>query len=385
MIVHLCSDNSFIDYCVIDTFNKLSSNNIYIVISINKKLSYIKQKDQVLILDPSDIKILNLCNNASAVIVHGMTREKSVWISSINKNVNILWSCFGADFYGLKEFKAKNYNLYEKATLEINNKNKTSFYFSKLKYRFLFIFLTYFKLRKSYPPLLKNLEKAFNRIDYIATVMPNEYPLIKKTISSLRNPKYLDFSYGDLNFLLGPFYKKEYQLGNKIIVGNSCSLTNNHIDAFMHIKAKGITNTILCPLSYGNETIKAIIISKGNEIFKDNFKYLDKFIPLDQYIKIIISCNVMIMNHRRQEAVGNILLGLYLGMRVFINSKSPVYSFLKEKSIIIYGFYDDFENTTACLSPLKKSEHDHNKKIIENIWGDSTVKKKILSTIKTLT
>lgn len=385
MIVHLCSDNNLIDHCVINTFEKHNpKKNIYLIISFYKTLSFVKKTEQVTILDPSDIEILNICNKASAVIVHGMTREKAVWIPTINKNVNVLWSCWGSDFYGLKQFREKKINIYENFTNQIKNKKNPNSLIKKIKYRFLFVFLTYCQIRHTYPPLFDSLEKAFKRIDFLSTVISTEFNLIKDTLPELKNAQYLDFSYGDIKYLLGPFYNKEYSLGKNIMIGHSGSISNNHIDTLLFLKNLNISNKIICPLSYGEDYIKSIIKKKGSELFGDNFEPLTIFLPLDKYIKIISSCSVMIMNQRRQEAVGNIVIGLYLGMRIFLNNKNPVFCFLKQNGFIVFDFYNDFTNSSKHTSPLTSSEREINRNALEKIWGKEIVEKQISSTIRTL-
>lgn len=386
MIVHLCSDETFIDNCIIDVFNRLHQNkNTYIVISENKDLVYVKQKGQVTHLHPNDDKILNLCNQSSAVIVHLMNQDKAFWVAKIKKEVTILWYCWGIDFYNLGEFEISNFSIYEHFTKKSFDKIYYNTFLKKIKHHLSFIRFIYFRLKRNFPLFYNTLDKAFNRVDFVSTIVPPEYALIKKTLPLKNSAIYLDFKYGSMEMLLGIFYNKEFDLGSKILIGNSCALTNNHLDAFAHLKKLNVTSQIICPLSYGNFNNGEIIEKKGNQLFADNFEALKNYLPLEEYVKITTSCCVMIMNNKRQEAVGNILLGLYLGMRVFLNCKSPVYNYFKEQGIIVFDFYFDFKNTPNCLSPLTTNERNQNRAILEKLWGKETVEQQILTVISMLT
>lgn len=386
MIVHLCSDEDLIDKYVIDSYNRLYPNkNTYIVISKNNQLVYVKQKEQVTHLHPNDDKILTLCNQASAVIVHLMTAEKAFWVAKINKDIKVFWYCWGIDFYTLNEFESSNFCIYEPFT----KKNVEKIYYNtllkKIKHQLTFIRFIYFRLKRNFPLLYNALDKAFNRVDFVATIVAPEYALIKKTLPLKKSAQYIDFKYGSMDMLLGIFYNKEFELGTKILLGNSCAITNNHLDAFAYLKKLQVTSKIICPLSYGNFTNGEVVEKKGNELFAANFEALKNYLPLEEYVKITTSCCVMIMNNRRQEAVGNILLGLYLGMRVFLNNKSPVYNYFKEQGIILFDFYADFKNTKECLSPLTSVERNNNRAILEKLWGKETVEQQILAAINVLT
>lgn len=386
MIVHLCSDETFIDDCVIEVFNRLyPEKNIYIVISKNKDLVYVKQKEQVTHLHPNDDKILTLCNQSSAVIVHLMNQDKAFWVAKIKKEVNILWYCWGIDFYNLSEFESSNFGIYEPFTKKSFEQIYYNSFFKKFKHQLSFVRFIYFGLKKNFSIFYNTLDKAFNRIDFVSSVIPSEFKLIQKTLPLKKNVHYLDFRYGSTKMLLGVFYKKEFELGTKILLGNSCAFTNNHLDVFSHLKKLNITSQIICPLSYGNLHNREIVEKKGSDLFADNFEALKNYLPLEEYVKITTSCCVMIMNHRRQESVGNILLGLYLGMRVFLNSKSPVYHYFKVQGIILFDFYVDFKNTPTCLSPLNTNERNQNRAILEKLWSKEVVEQQILTVINMLT
>ena len=205
-------------------------------------------------------------------------------------------------------------------------------------------------------------------VDYVITVLPNEYAIIKKEFNL--NAEYLDYNYGINNF--NEF--KKTTLGNSILVGNSATASNNHLDIFDIIQ--NTNKKIIVPLSYGAydfNKYKSSIISEGKRVFEDNFYPIEHFMPLDDYRELTLSCNSVIMYHIRQQALANIFMSLYQGMRVFLNSKSPTYSFLKSEGIIIFDLKQDYK---LLGLELNEKEKQINKKIVFNLRGRNVIVEK---------
>ncbi|MGP4883030.1 hypothetical protein ACTXQV_67810, partial [Klebsiella pneumoniae] len=74
-------------------------------------------------------------------------------------------------------------------------------------------------------------------------------------------------------------------------------------------------------------------------IFGDKFLPVVDYMPIQQYVGILINCGFVIMNHVRQQALGNILIMLYLGAKVFLREENPVYTFLKNHGVALLPPY----------------------------------------------
>jgi hypothetical protein len=62
----------------------------------------------------------------------------------------------------------------------------------------------------------------------------------------------------------------------------------------------------------------------GKHRLGDNFTALRAYVAPETYSATLRSCSIVAMNHVRQQALGNILLMLWFGARVFLNPRSPV-------------------------------------------------------------
>ena len=90
---------------------------------------------------------------------------------------------------------------------------------------------------------------------------------------------------------------------------------------------------------------------------------LTDFIPYDDYIRILTSCNVVMMNHLRQQALGNICISGLLGAKLLLNRRNPLFGWLTEKGISV----DDID--TADLTPLTHEVRTANARVIRAHWG----------------
>lgn len=105
----------------------------------------------------------------------------------------------------------------------------------------------------------------------------------------------------------------------RIIIGNSATETNCHIEIFEMMKGKDWTNVeICCPLSYGDMEYAKFVINEGKRIFGDSFVPITEMMNYKDYIGLLASCDVGIYNHNRQQGLGNISLLTRLGKKVYV-------------------------------------------------------------------
>jgi len=161
----------------------------------------------------------------------------------------------------------------------------------------------------------------------------------------------------------------------KILVGNSSSPTNNHIDIFNKIiKYDEDIEFVYCPLSYGVfDDYKERVIQIGNEMFRSKFIPVLNFMTIEEYELLLTSIDIAIFNHTRQEAMGVTLLLLSLGKIVYLNSSTTSY-----EALINRGF-QIFDNTLIDKYGLKE-ERDVNDNYLllqkyysEQVFRDSII------------
>lgn len=140
-----------------------------------------------------------------------------------------------------------------------------------------------------------------------------------------------------------------------IQVGNSADPTNNHIEVFNKLKVyKDKKIEIICPLSYGNTAYKDIVIHEGKKIFGERFHPLVNFIPFNEYLNLLAKIDIAIFNHKRQQAMGNIITLLGLGKKVYIKDDITTWNFCIDHELKVFNsngeFNDIFERMNETIT-----------------------------------
>lgn len=162
--------------------------------------------------------------------------------------------------------------------------------------------------------------------------------------------------------------KEESSDRKTLLIGNSGDPSNLHIemiDALSKFRNENIC--IKCPLSYGgSEPYKNSVINHGKAVFGDKFVAVTQFMNTEEYAQLLANIDVALMNHKRQQGLGNILALMYLGRKVYLRSDITSYFFFKRHECDV----SDIQNVKnisfeELVSPVENAEK--NIKIISNI------------------
>lgn len=172
------------------------------------------------------------------------------------------------------------------------------------------------------------------RFELFAPVLIEDYKAIGRRTPTF-HPRFVRWNYPSLPM---PQQSSMHRVdGYNILIGNSATPENNHLDAFDMIRDSiGAEREIICPLSYGVRAYGDAIESIGYEMFRSKFRPLRQFMEADSYTSTLRTCSVVAMNHIRQQALGNILMMLWFGARVFLNHRSPIVVELKNLGIHVF-------------------------------------------------
>lgn len=359
LIVHIATDEKFINSAY-DIYEKAfpSQNKFLILVADeSQQIKYLSKEKKYQFIYYSEVKewiknALNYIECAEYIIFHGMSLKQAEVALSVKTKAKLVWVVFGAEVYQNSLFFGKD--IYGELT------------FKKYLGR---SFLIKRKLRPLYHNLVKRrffsdsiVAKALNKMDFCSVLYKEEFDLFKSKNVIRSDANWLMFTYYPLDIVINN--EAEFINNNNILLGNSASHTNNHLEAFDMLKQIDLKEQkVICPLSYGNMNYSAEIKQLGESLFKDNFIGLTEFMPLKEYQKITQSCGIVIMNHYRQQAVGNVLDMMYRGAKVFLTQKNTLYHYLKRIGCSVFNTESDLIDGSSLLL-LSKEEMIKNRELL---------------------
>lgn len=389
-IIHFFNDDKFIDIAIKLIEAVYPNRSTYFIIQSQKEpFKYVKSSKAISLIIANQQDELNLIsyiqeNKIEVAFFHALNLKKQRLVNVLDKNLVKVWFIWGYDLYS--NWPLLNRYIYDKETLFfLSTKNyKSSFKHTLISNNITFWLFSMFRNKKHLLPkkvntILNNnysteFYKATQKIDIVVPVIPNEYNLVKKMRI---NPVYAPFTYGCLEDILGNKINENVLNSKNILIGNSGDPANNHIDAFKKIAKFNLKGKkIIVPLSYGgSKDYIQFVIEKGNYFFGENFMPLLNFMPLQEYNQLISSCGFVIFNHIRQQAVGNIITLGYMGAKIFLNDKSPVFKYYKSLGISVYSIKD--LNEISLKTNLNSDEFKNNKHLLFENYSNEAVKNKI--------
>jgi len=216
----------------------------------------------------------------------------------------------------------------------------------------------------------KNL--LINRFDYFSAPIPDDYELLKAALGHQFRAEYVQLNYGCAE---ETFTHGEGDVsGNDILLGNSATATNNHLEIFNILSSIELGDRkVVVPLSYGSQDYGDEIEKCGRRLLGNHFVPIRNFMPLEEYNLLISGCSIAIMNHRRQQALGNIGTMLYHGAKLFLDENNVVFKFFKRKGAYVFSVREIAARGVEAFVPLGKAEKERNIEIINQVWGHDIV------------
>ena len=359
MRLHILPDEKIINR-TIETFEHVfPGENKYIIISSSRERKYVQEDTDNIILTTYDTeKFWQAVGDLSAyqsIIVHLMTKYSVSFINKIHHD-SIYWIEWGVDLFDIL-LEPRGFKMY------FNDKIMYPFVYTSLRRRFAHKYLKFL-----FPD--KNRRDAIKKVKYfVPDSMYDEYPLLLQYYPQYKHLEYREFFYYPINQVVDYTIKDELCHGNNIIVGNSGSFTGNHLEVIDILSKLELGDRkVKFPLSYGgSRKYRSYITNYGKEKLKEKFTAVTDFIPLNEYNKFLLNASFYIYNNYRQEAVGNILVALYFGGKVFLSDNSPLLIFYKRLGLSIFKVSELSEESLS--EPLDRESVRKNRRIVEEHYS----------------
>jgi hypothetical protein len=220
------------------------------------------------------------------------------------------------------------------------------------------------------PPKPPALVSAAPRIDVFSANPADAGPL-REALPSMRAVFHpiASFTVEDV-FAAGP----SAMAGPDLLLGNSATPANNHVEAIELLRTRlPEGGRLLVPLSYGRASYAQSVIGVGRAALAERFDPLTDWMPIADYNIRIGSCGFVFMNHRRQQALGNICAALYKGASVYLRRENPLFGFLTGLGITLRAIETLEADPVATLQSLDGEQRMRNRAAIEARYSRANV------------
>lgn len=361
-IIHLLVDDKFIDSAIREFETVSPGVHEYILPAGQPPYRYLRSSKVQAMSREACLTRLHQ-PDVAAVICHSLPLSHLLMLPELPPGPTVFWLGWGYDYYGLiadafpqglfmSQTSALVGRIHPRGGLPQPGVMRSSV----------------LSVARPYAKPSKTEIAALQRVDHFCPVLPNEHHLVRQ-----HNPwfkaAYLRWNYGTTEDDMS-LVDAEHglpRLGRNILVGNSATPANNHLECFEALrKLPDLEDRqIVVPLSYGDfdGAYTRHIVSAGTQHFGARFVPMQTFLPIDRYLEVLTSCGHVMMNHIRQQAVGNIVIGSLMGAKLHMNRSNPAAAWFKRLGLPISDL------TKPDLTPLSPIDARAQADVIQAQFG----------------
>jgi dTDP-N-acetylfucosamine:lipid II N-acetylfucosaminyltransferase len=282
-------------------------------------------------------------------------------LKSNNPEVVVCWIFWSGEFYNLPEFLGNLFFSYSKQYLP-----RISFY-KKVRSK-----LSDIKNCILDRPVYRHsaLIKSYQKIDYFATILESDYKNVVEY--SQARMKFVHFAYLSYEQLIEPHTRNSISTGDKIMINHSSDPSLNHYEILTLMKEKKINNRMFLPLAYGDKKYRDDLKEEARMLFGDQIEIQEDFISLEKYTEKLTSVGYSVFNCAIQQGIGNMIILLWLGVKIFLRKENPAYKDFKKWGLWIYSVQSDLPEEDFKRG-LTQEQIQHNRKIIKAYMSEEIV------------
>jgi hypothetical protein len=359
LVAHLIPDSPFLPF-VVGAFNEaLPRENVFLIYGAKQGLDR-HCLDPGLNFEAIDsdtrglARVKDVFSSSKLAISHSMSTFAAEAIVSAPSSTLTVWSGWGGDYYG-------------------NAFNETAGLLGPQTSRLM-------KRRRDWRAIAERaysthwLHRLYGAAAAAANVfsapVPTDFDVFRRRFPRFKG-RYHQLNYASVEdtYALQP----DSLRGSNILVGNSASPENNHLETLTLLSRLDIgTRQVIVPLSYGDSEYGDEIESAGQDLFRDQFVPLRGFMPLDDYSSLISTCSVVVMGHRRQQALGNVARATWQGANVFLDVRNRIVPYFRSVGLPV-STLGDLELFGLPDSPVEDSTLSITRRNARSIWGRDVV------------
>ena len=186
--------------------------------------------------------------------------------------------------------------------------------------------------------LIKHL--VIPRLGAVSALVPGDFNDLQRLIGTCPNyvRAFYSASYGANDHGAIPPDRAGGEGATRLVLGNSGWDQNDHILALRWLSRFADREIqVICPLGYPQHSAyKSEVIEAGRQLLGSRFHPIEGLLPWDEYHALLASCEILVLNCRNQQGLGNIYAMLLHGAKIFIRGDSSTFSMLKDFGFHVY-------------------------------------------------
>jgi len=337
---HIHTDFKFVNS--IGRFEGGDFENFNVFISDDSKLDDSLGSDILTFKNSELDQVIRLCSSADLVVLYDLDLIKSKLALSLPKEVKIAWRFFGYELYSRDRDKYISEKTSKSLLYDGKSLIERMHSIVKRIYRHINI------------PGTNNylFKKAVSKIDFFLGLSIVEYNLLNKTWKPL--PSFIKLSIYPPKSNVISFDIESKKRKKRILIGNSKSSYNNHLDIFDIVDRSSNKNkfNFQLPFNYGHENSYTKKV-REECVNKEYYTLIEEYMPFNKYNKFYEEVGTLVLNNYRQMAMGNIRFAFIHGVKVYLNPRNVLFEELKIKGFIVYSIgklLDDLNTGDVYLS-----------------------------------
>lgn len=352
--LHVLSDEKVVNSFISMMEEVFPGENTFLVVMRGESLKHVLPSENVIFYNQNSRELKEFLHNIEKynhICLHSLGGQR--YYKYIHHH-SMSWVIWGADMYE-SVLRFKGYQLYS------NEYDQYKIRAGKMPV-ILYRMLTTLRDRLYYYREMSTIKL----LKYVITDNGCDYSVLKCYLKQL-TPKWGGIiNYYPIEALIHRSMQKEYCKGKAVWVGNNSQPNGNHKWIFNQLGAYSKNIKVYAPISYGDKRVANYIEKEGKRIFGDRFEPMKEFLPVKEYYSKFLDANAFVFGHFRQCAVGNILVALYFGGKVFLSEKNPLLPMYKEMGLHIYSIENEMTEEFAITS-LSEDQRLHNRKLVCSI------------------
>lgn len=364
-ILHIGFDSHFVDYLV-DRFERVApgTGELITVSGIEPVVradGFSGPRHWVRPVAEDVAEVLERASEADLVVVHAMSELAALVCAQLPPGPQLMWSGFGYDYY----VGASGEELVGERTL--NLVRRISGGRRPDRYGKLVLDTELSRLEPLAVDVVR--QKAAERADYFSAPVEADLAVFRRAFPGFAGT-YQQLNYGDLGTLART--GDAVVTGDDILVGNSASFANNHVEAFRVLaKADLGERRVVVPLTYGDEAYRDGVLASGERRLGEHFHPIVEHLPIDEYLTLLGSCGITLLNHRRQQGVGNVVAALQQGSHLYLDRRNPLFGWLRSQGIAVRPVRGLLDEVPA--GPVADEVLVRHRQVLADLWGPARV------------